>query len=54
MVALRSLRLPDDSPPTEWPVNAALRALGLSRRDNPDEATALGLTLPTPHASDQR
>jgi hypothetical protein len=54
MVALRSLRLPDASPPTEWPVNAALRDLGVSRRDNPDEATALGLTLPTPPPSDQR
>ncbi|MFB9237828.1 hypothetical protein ACFFWC_20080 [Plantactinospora siamensis] len=41
------LDLPDDSPRTEWPVNAALRALGVDRGDSPDEATALGLSLPS-------
>jgi hypothetical protein len=39
---------PDSSPPTEWPANAALRAIGVQRDGHPDEATALGLDLPPP------
>ncbi|TNH28766.1 hypothetical protein FHG89_14045 [Micromonospora orduensis] len=39
--------VPGSSPRTDWPVNTALRALGVERGDHPDEATALGLTLPT-------
>jgi hypothetical protein len=42
---------PDASPPTEWPANAALRAIGVQRAGGPDEATALGLDLPPPAVS---
>jgi hypothetical protein len=44
------VRLPDPSPPTEWPANAALRTIGVQRAGSPDEATALGLDLPPPAA----
>jgi hypothetical protein len=33
-------------PVDQWPVNVALRAVGVRRGDHPDESAALGLTLP--------
>ena len=38
--------IPHPSPVTDWPVNAALRAIGVDRGDHLDEAAALSLTLP--------
>lgn len=40
------ISFPDPSPPTEWPVNVALRTIGVRREGSPDEATAIGLRLP--------
>lgn len=41
----RARDAPDDAPPTDWPINAALRRLGVDRGHYPDEITALGLPL---------
>ena len=38
--------VPHGSPVTDWPVNSALRAIGVDRGDQPDESAALNLTLP--------
>jgi hypothetical protein len=38
--------IPHPSPVTDWPVNAALHAIGVDRGDHPDESSALNLTLP--------
>jgi hypothetical protein len=39
---------PDPAPRSDWPVNVALRAIGVRRDGHPDEAAALGLHLPPP------
>jgi hypothetical protein len=36
----------DPVPVDQWPVNVALRELGVRRGDHPDESAALGLILP--------
>jgi hypothetical protein len=41
----RVVTFPDPSPPTDWPANVALRAIGVARDGHPDEATAIGLDL---------
>jgi hypothetical protein len=38
--------IPHPSPVTDWPVNAALRAIGVDRGDHPDESSALHLNQP--------
>jgi hypothetical protein len=45
---LHLLEAPEDAPRSQWPVNTALRAIGVERGGHLDEATALGLDLPGP------